>query len=144
MKAKTKKAFEMTERFTADSGTIEEPGSSTTYSRAEVEGWLRGMEIVRRYQDDDACRRAVAETIVLNRSKRREQREIGLLLLGVFLLGFYCLFLSAHEACASEIIRGFRLCRRGSDSWIRTGEQACEPIDRNAPLQRDVGLRLTF
>lgn len=60
----------MVHHFTPDSVMIESPGSSIAHTRAEVEGWLVGMNAARRMASDEACRQEVAITIKANRRRR--------------------------------------------------------------------------
>ncbi|HEX3625143.1 MAG TPA: hypothetical protein VH280_06945 [Verrucomicrobiae bacterium] len=48
--------FGIVHHFTADNVAIESPGSSIAHTRADVEGWLAGMNAARRLSDEEACR----------------------------------------------------------------------------------------
>ena len=68
--------FGIVQHFTADSVTIEEPGSSTTHMRVEVEGWLTGMNTAMAREQGDAVRKAIGQAIECRRklSENRKRR----------------------------------------------------------------------
>jgi hypothetical protein len=142
-------ALQLRETFNADSVTIELPGNSTTHTRAEVEGWLVGMNAARRLSDDDACREAVAVTIKANADGAavKESGQKGTSALPrlartaaaiAMVAAAAGLLTQPRSACASEIVRGYKALRQSGYS-----EQEAKQMTKEADAYfGSIGVRL--